>query len=339
MEKDLQNFFLRFHFSSDILCHSKSLCSLLFREHLKKQIQTEEGKIMGKRRRLSIKRGIMLVIVGFVLIQTEAFPYEPGLEFPFEPSSVINELMSFGVPAWGTAAEDHFGIDLIPNYQSSLFPPISKLGSIQKVKVVAPTEGTIRGIWAFDSTDEGFEGNKDISVILEMNGYWSIILMFEPKTSEFLRGAVEEQIRSIIVKAGQYVKKGDEIGYLVVGGSEDKYPHVHYALMYKHIETSYGQLFDNVPVPNFSPDQIQPEGMVGGVPRKGHGSPWDPVRLNLPDSRTAAFFCPYEFSSPKAKSIFDRILINTAYPCGPSLGKCNCVCIYDRCCDGQCCGP
>lgn len=292
---------------------------------------------MGKKGRLSIKWVIMLVIVGSVVIQTEAFPYEPGLEFPFQPSSVINELMSFGVPAWGSCEEDHFGIDLIPYYRSILFLNPIKSKFIQKVKVVAPTEGTIRGIWAFDSIDTGVEGNKNISVILEMNGYWSVILMFEPKTSERLSGAVEEQINSITVKAGQYVNKGDEIGYLVVGGTELYYPHVHYALMYKHSDVSYGQLFDNVPVPNFSPDEIQPEGMAGGVPRTGYGSPWKPVKLNLPSPYTAAFFCPYEFSSPKAKSILDGILQNTAYPCGPCLGKCNCVCIYHRCCDGQCC--
>jgi hypothetical protein len=162
-------------------------CSPLFREHLKKQIQTEEGKIMGKKRRLSIKWGIMLVIVGLVVIQTEAFPGEPGLEFPFAPSEVINELRSFGVPGWGTAEEDHFGIDLIPSYKP--FPFNFKL--LHKVKVVAPTEGTIRAIWVFDSGDQGVAANKDICVILEMNRYWSIILMFEPKTSDFLRGAVE----------------------------------------------------------------------------------------------------------------------------------------------------
>jgi hypothetical protein len=298
---------------------------------------------MGKKRRLSMKWGILLVIAGLLVIQTEAFSDEPGLGFPFEPAAVIKELMSFGIPAWGPAEEDHFGIDLIPRYQlPSKFPSVRPFlpanpRATQKVKVVAPTGGTIKAILAFDSTDKEVEGNKDICVLLEMNSNWSIILMFEPKTSPLLRGAVEEQIRSITVKAGPYVKKGDEIGYLVVGGTENEYPHVHYALMYKHSDANYGQLFfDNVPIPNFHPDEIQPEGMVGGIPRTGHGSPWNPVRLILPNGYTTAFFCPYEFSSPETKDIFDGILENTAFPCGPYLGKCNCVCIYHRCYNDQC---
>jgi len=258
--------------------------------------------------------------------EINSLPDEPGLGFPFEPFTVINELMSFGVPEWGTAEEDHFGIDLIPRYQSSSPRPfLPTKPKIRKVKVVAPTEGTIRFIVALDAD---IKGTKDICVILEMNSNWSINLTFEPKCSAGL--PAEEQIRSITVKAGQYVKKGDEIGYLVVGGTKDEYPHVHYALMYKHRETTYGQLFDNnVPIPNFSPDEI-------GVPRTGHGSPWDPVKLILPSFYTVAFFCPYEFSSPRAKRIFDYILNNTAYPCGPCLGECNCVCIYDRCCNDKC---
>ena len=261
-----------------------------------------------------------------------SLPEEPGLGFPFKPYTVIKELMSFGIPAWGPPEEDHFGIDLIPRYQVSPLPPIpSKSKVIRKVKVVAPTDGTIRGIFGFDGD---IVGTKDICVILEINLNWSITLMFEPKTSP--GRPVEAQIRSITVKAGQTVKKGDEIGYLVVGGNENSYPHVHYALMYKHTETNYGQLFDNVPVPNFRPEEIQPEGMSGGVPRTGHGSPWDPVKLILPSPYTAAFFCPYEFSSPTVRGIFEGILKNTEFPCGPCLEKCNCVCIYNRCCNGKC---
>lgn len=285
---------------------------------------------MSKKRRLSIKWGIMIVVAGLVVIQTGAFADQHGLGFPFEPSEVINELMSFGIPEWSqdNPDEDHCGIDLIPKYDPFPF----NFNRLHKVKVVAPTEGTIRAIWAFDSGDDGVEKNKDICVILEMNEHWSIILMFEPKTRDSLRGAVEEQVRSITVKAGQYVKKGDEIGYLIVGGTERYYPHVHYALMYKESDKPYSYfevLSDIDAVPNLDPREI-------GLPRRGFGSPWNPKKLDLPKGSTAAFFCPYEFSTPLVKNIFHRILENSEFPCGPCLGKCSCVCIYDRCCDGKC---
>jgi hypothetical protein len=45
----------------------------LFLGPLKKQIQTEEGKIMGKRRRLWMIGRIMLVLIGLGVIQTEAY--------------------------------------------------------------------------------------------------------------------------------------------------------------------------------------------------------------------------------------------------------------------------
>ena len=103
--------------------------------------------------------------------EINSLPDEPGLGFPFEPFTVINELMSFGIPAWGPPEEDHFGIDLIPRYQSSFRPFLPANPKVRKVKVVAPTEGTIRGIFALDAD---IKGTKDISVILEMNSNWSI---------------------------------------------------------------------------------------------------------------------------------------------------------------------
>ena len=251
-------------------------------------------------------------------------PDEVGLSFPFYPPFVIKELRSFGVPGWqeeGEPPEDHFGIDLIPYYGEDL-----KWGKRpNKVKVVAPTDGVIRGIWAFDSTDA--EGNKDICVFLEINAYWSVFLMFEPKSSP--GRLVEEQVKSITVKAGQEVKKGDEIGYLVVGeGVNEKYPHVHYALMYKNVPEgkdlalSYFEILrDIIPVPNLHPSSIPEEVW-----------PWDPQPLTLPDGFSAAFFCPYEFSSPRARAVFDHVLSNTRFPCGPELGDCGCICIYDGVC-------
>jgi len=247
-------------------------------------------------------------------------PDEPGLGFPFDPPRVIEELRSFGVPQWGPPEEEHFGIDLIPDYKSPSFP---LRRSIHKVKVVAPTAGTVWAIFAFDSTEA--PGNKDISVILEINSFWSVILMFEPKSSPGL--PVKEQVRSITVKAGQQMKKGDEIGYLVVGEGIGGYPHVHFALLYKHSWTSYMDIFrDIVSVPNVDANEL-------GVPVTGPGSPWEPYELDLPNGSVAAFFCPYEFSSPRAKHILDYVLNNTEYPCGPLLRKCNCVCIYNSKCN------
>jgi len=248
------------------------------------------------------------------------FPDEPGLGFPFDPPRVIEELRSFGIPQWGEPEEEHFGIDLIPDYKSPSFPWRK---STRKVRVVAPSAGTIWAIFALDSTEA--PGNKDISVILEINSFWSVILMFEPKSSPGL--PVREQVRSITVKAGQQVKKGDEIGQLVVGEGIGGYPHLHFALLYKHSSTSYMDIFrDIVSVPNVDANDL-------GLPVTGPGSPWEPCKLDLPNNSLAAFFCPYEFSTPRAKQIFDYVLNNTEYPCGPGLGKCNCVCIYNSTCN------
>jgi hypothetical protein len=255
------------------------------------------------------------------LKELKALPDSPGLSFPFDPPQGIKELKSFGVPDWGEIGEDHFGIDLIPYYGSDL-----RSGKrTQKLKVVAPTDGNIRGIWGFDSGES--EGNKDICVILEINEHWSVILMFEPKSSP--GRLVEEQVKSITVKAGQQVKKGDEIGYLVVGeGVNEQYPHVHYALMYKDVvedrdvALSYFEILrDVVAVPNLHPSSI-PETVW----------PWAPGSLTLPAGYWAAFFCPYEFSSERAKTIFDKVLSNSIYPCGSELGDCGCICIYEGAC-------
>lgn len=247
---------------------------------------------------------------------------EPGLGFLFVPYRDINELQSFGIQPWGVDEEEHFGIDIIPLYQSADYqeghPP-------KRVKVVAPADGTIRLIAALDSPEDEAPGNKDIAIIIEMNSYWSIILNFEPKSSP--GKPVQEQIRSIGVQAGQEVKKGDNIGYLVVGEGIGGYPHVHYALMYKHPSVAYWSILqDIVPVPNLDPEIL-------GVPRTGPGSPWEPEELILPAGAEAAFFCPYEFSSDRAKHIFENIIDNTQYPCGPILGKCSCICIYDNICE------
>jgi hypothetical protein len=248
-----------------------------------------------------------------------SLPDEQGLSFPFDPPSVIVRLMSFGVPDWnqGLPYEDHFGIDLIPFYD---YPNTG--GAITRVRVVAPTDGVVRGIWGFDSDDPA--GNKDICVFLEINAYWSVILMFEPKCRS---GApVAEQVRSISVKAGQTVHKGDEIGYLVVGEGFNRfkhYPHVHYALMYKSSSTSYWEILNDIdPVPNLRPTDI-PEQVW----------PWAPLELTLPGSYTAAFFCPYEFSTPRAKAIIEYVFNNSVFPCGPELEDCGCICIYNGKCD------
>ncbi len=62
------------------------------------QVQTEEGKMMRKQRRLSVKLGIMLVIIGLVAIQTEAhgnswkwefFYSDAECDFFYDPDTVF----------------------------------------------------------------------------------------------------------------------------------------------------------------------------------------------------------------------------------------------------------
>lgn len=247
---------------------------------------------------------------------------DPGLGFPFAPVSVIAELRSFGITPWGDPDEEHFGIDLIPYYGSS---STAARKSFHKVKVVAPTAGIIRAIWSFDSTDA--PGNIDIAVILEINSFWSVILMFEPKSAP--GRPVAMQVRSIKVKAGQHVDKGDMIGFLVVGeGIGEEHPHVHYALLYKDSSIYYFDVLqDIVPVPNLDAAD------AGIIAPAGLGSPWDPTELTLPGSSQAAFFCPYQFSSPRAKQILEHVIDNTENACGVALSPCACVCIFNNLCE------
>ncbi len=254
----------------------------------------------------------------FPRYEVMALADEPGLGFPYARPALIGGLASFGITPWGEEDEEHFGIDIIP-YYDGLPGPTGR--TPRKMTVIAPTAGTIRAILAFDSTEIE---NTDIAVILEINEFWSVILMFEPKSSP--GRLVRQQVRSITVKAGQKVMKGDKIGSLIVGEGFGGYPHVHMALLYKNPTVSYFDVLrDIVPVPNLNAETM-------GIPVSGPGSPWDPVELSLPDSHQAAFFCVYQFSSPRSRRIFEHILDITEYPCGPRLGKCDCICIFDNSC-------
>ena len=62
-----------------------------------------------------------------------------------------------------------------------------------------------------------------ISINIRINLVWSIMIVFEPYSNS--SELIEYQKSCIVVKSGQRIEVGDELGILLIGG---EFPHIHY---------------------------------------------------------------------------------------------------------------
>jgi hypothetical protein len=227
---------------------------------------------------------------------------ESLLAFPFADPSVLTRAYCYGLYPWSSQGETHNGVDLVPAYAD-----LAATLKTRKVGIVAPYSGTIDQIVASTTGAQ----LKSWLVLIRMNAYWYVAMAFEPQTQD--AAVLEEQANNFLVQPGQTVKKGDLLGYLVLGNiATGQYPHVHLSILYKNPADTVAGLFAN-------PLAIAVNDGTSLPPVSGQGSPWEPEDLNLPST----FFCPYVYSSANVRSTIDHVPRYSA-----TGGPCSCVCAY-----------
>jgi hypothetical protein len=248
-----------------------------------------------------------------------------GLDFPYANSDVLSYVKCFGLTLWDDKGEIHGGIDLIPEYDLNYSDATSIRDRL--VEIIAPSAGRVIMARSVPSTDDGMEDNMDFILIIEITPRWDIVLVIEPKIDTSKAPSwVDRQTKLIKVKEGQRVKQGARLGYLVVGGEGDAYPHVHYSLLYRRVPDDPNAAYPEETLNNILENARYqyPRNIVLNNPR----APWDNIALD--QTIAAAFFCPYEFSTASAQAIFDNIPKH-------DLAGINCTCVRLRhSVDGNC---
>lgn len=196
-----------------------------------------------------------------------------GLGFPFRELKVIRDMRVYGIRPWGFEPV-HNGIDFIVDNTGEVL----EVGD--KVTVIAISNGIVKGVMPMG--DEG-----SILLVVEVNPALYVAYNFEPQTANLNLRAL--QANSIKVVAGQHVKKGQKLGYLVVGEGENGgsafgsgNPHIDMRLL----------LVD--------PAMLDPDAPLEDL-------------ISLAFSHNAidqlpTFLCPYDYSSTRAKYAYEKIL-------------------------------
>jgi hypothetical protein len=289
------------------------------------QYNTEHRLMPQKRRVRCILVGVLSVLVSLLLgiicvaqpkwwglpksrdtapRDAQVYRINTGLSLPFQNPEDIDYLWCFGLQPWDTEGrnEIHGGIDLVPKYypdvpKTFLYPIVAPAGAEVVIRVDG-TSGDVRPTFA---------------VVLKMNDYWYLLCNFEPQSvSDAINRA---QSDSIVVREGQRVRRGQLLGKLVVSGPHVRpgsYPHLHFGLFYKN---PMDTLED---IGRHQEDFHRSDGR-DLAPTSGPGSPWEPRDLGI----ETTFYCPYEYSSPAAKAIYNRLPKRAA-----NGESCSCVCAY-----------
>lgn len=211
-----------------------------------------------------------------------------GLGFPFQDTRLISDMRVYGIRPWGFEPV-HNGIDII----------IDNTGAVldvgDRALVISIVDGTVK--WVMPSDERG-----SMMVVVEVNPAVYVTYNFEPQTT--IPGLRALQAGSIQVVAGQRIKKGQKIGYLVAGEGEDGgsatgsgNPHIDLRLL----------LIDPAilgPDPTF-------EELLG-------------LEFSHNDTgQLPTFLCPYDYSSTHAKYAYEKILKTF-----DSATQCKCPCRF-----------
>ena len=226
-------------------------------------------------------------------------PEPAGLVLPYENVSELVEARCYGVDPWDDVTREvHGGIDLIPRH-TDLGP-----GQTRKVGLVAPASGTISDVRELSKA-----GKADaFMVTVKVNDYWFVGMVLEPQNLD--PSIADEQRRSVAVRAGDTVRRGERIGDLVV--TNVHYPHVHFMIYYKNPQQTYEDLLANyILLPRNQGDSLPPTA--------GPGSPWAPEDLGTPST----LYCPYVYSVRSSRLRMDQIL-KQSY----DGTVCRCICAY-----------
>jgi hypothetical protein len=222
------------------------------------------------------------------------------LGFPYQVPSAAIALYDFGLDPWAANGEIHTGIDIEAAHRGSQ-------PTMMKATIVAPAAGRVE--WVLPGTSGA--GLYSVLIVVRMNAYWLTTLTIEPQSASPATNA--EQAACIHVVPGQTVHVGETIAELVVWNVADgSYPHVHLSLFYKTPSQTLDELAEHILEVGISDGTALP-------PLAGPGSPWNPTDLGIPSTA----FCPYEYSTPQARAIYD---ILPAYAANGD--SCSCPCAY-----------
>lgn len=229
-------------------------------------------------------------------------PFQVGapLLFPYQDPTRASALYAFGLNPWASNGEIHGGIDIVAVHRGG--QPV-----MAKYAIVAPATGRVERI----VTGTTGAGLASAVVLISMNRYWYVALVFEPQSATAATNA--EQLASIAVTEGQAVAAGQVIGHLVVWNVvADHYPHVHLGLLYKNPAQSVDDVFaDSLSV-------VVSNG-TGLPPTAGAGSPSVGGDLGIPTT----FFCPWHYSTAEAKAVYGALPVYDT-----SARTCSCPCAY-----------
>lgn len=221
-------------------------------------------------------------------------PAQPvALTFPFADPSAVTEIHNFALHPWSTDGERHSGMDIVPPYLD-----LAGTSGMRKYTIVAPADGTVSE-YVEDLSGAGY---ASYVVILKLDSFWHLMLVFEPQSSDAATNA--EQHASFSVQVGQTVQRGDVIGDLVVSRVEGgSYPHLHFGVFYKDPLESWDQVWKTLRVH----DGSTPSPEILGE------------RLGIPTT----FFCPYDYLMDAGRAVLDAV------PKLDQLGNaCSCACSY-----------
>ncbi len=210
-----------------------------------------------------------------------------GMGFPFKRTNVIREIRAYGIAPWG-GEPVHNGIDIIVDNTGEY------LNVGDKVKVLSPVDGIVEAVLHLENPHNPATPQW-ILVVIEVNASLWVTLSFEPQTA--ILDLQAEQAESIIVEAGQNVRRGQKIGYLIVGegggeASGSGNPHIDLRLLLKDTALT----IDDLLTADISHNDVS----------------------NLP-----TFLCPFDYSSVRSKKMFEKIL-KKADP----ATQCQCPCEF-----------
>ena len=226
-------------------------------------------------------------------VEPEVSPEPVELTFPFANPASLIEIHNFALYPWNDDGEVHGGVDLVPAYAD-----LEGTDGMRKIEIVAPADGTIA---RYDEGQSG-AGKQSFVVVLAINTYWHVLMVFEPQSSETATN--DEQRASFDVVQGQAVTRGQKIGDLVVSQvAEGSYPHVHVGVFYKNPAQTWEDLYTTLP-------NVSEGGAAPPILEQDLGGP-------------TFYYCPYDYLLPAGQAALDAV------PKYDMNGfECSCACSY-----------
>lgn len=251
----------------------------------------------------------------------------PGLSFPYKDPTQAVFVHCFGICPWDTSPDNsentdesectrerHIGSDIYPvPYQYSEPDPTAPGTAPRLVDIISPADATVFKTPILKAGDNTY--TFIVVLKLKSTSRWYVSYSFEPHSNILKANNLQKQ--NILVEEGAHVKKGQVIGRLVVTSRATLHPSVHISLFYLGQDQEWDALL------YLLQNDITSINVSNGTDLDTAGWPWDGGK---PDIETT-FFCPYPFSSPRAKAIYDNLPKYNNQK--PDATVCPSLCAYD----------